>query len=77
MFIINPKDLTDEALTGLARNYVHLQQGSDQDETPFDERVNFAINAIKTGLLSITYSELHEEAMVIETKAIKSGGRQL
>ncbi|CAH7430830.1 conserved hypothetical protein [Vibrio chagasii] len=73
MILINHTDLSSEALSGIAVNYVDVMQGSDYDESPYNERVERSIQAIKDGVLSIVFSEVHEEIRVVNTRELKIG----
>lgn len=72
MFVIDYRKISTDALKGLAENYVYLMQGSDPDSTPLEQRVDFTINSVKSGVLSIVFSELHNEARIVETKTIRN-----
>ena len=71
MLVLNFNDLSPDALHGIASSYVDQMQGSDYDETPYDERVNAAISSIKAGLLTITFSEHYEEVRVVDTAELQ------
>lgn len=49
--------LENETLNNLASSYVSQVEGSDFDETPFQDRVEKAVSLVKSGEIVILFSE--------------------
>lgn len=49
--------LENETLNNLAGSYVSQVEGSDFDETPFQDRVEKAVSLVKSGEIVILFSE--------------------
>jgi uncharacterized protein YheU (UPF0270 family) len=49
--------LENETLINLVESYVSQVEGSDFDETPFQDRVEKAVSLVKSGEIVILFSE--------------------
>lgn len=75
--IIPWRQLSPDALLGLAEQYVHSASGEDVDDSiPLAAKVDQVIRALKNGDLLITWSELHQTAYLQPKDKLTAAGQR-
>lgn len=70
MIEIDKSLISDEALRGLAHDFVMQSMGNEFDEQPIDEKISITIAALERGELKIIFSEVHEEARLMSREEL-------
>lgn len=63
--------ISEEAIKGLAYQFVMQSMGNEWDEQPLDSKMEITLNKLKTGELIVVYSDLEESALIMPMDEFK------